>query len=240
MRPLALLSFFIFCLAITGYSQRVIHGDGSDVTVTRDVASFGSLQNSTSAEVVVIRGDKYQVKIEGEGNVIEALSTEVKDGNLVISFPLLHELQMTRKVLITVTTPGDLVEVSNSASGAIRTGVVFKTASMRVRNSGSGGIELELKADHLDMSMSGSGIIHVRGRAKELECNISGSGNVRGEDLVVEAHSEIHVSGSGSCTITTNGVIEGRISGSGGINYGGNPSEVNVSHSGSGRAHRIS
>jgi len=73
-----------------------------------------------------------------------------------------------------------------------------------------------------------------------VECNISGSGSVRASDLAVKQHSEIHVSGSGSCTINTDGIIDGSISGSGGINYGGNPSEVNVSHSGSGRAHKVS
>ncbi|HEV2479013.1 MAG TPA: DUF2807 domain-containing protein, partial [Puia sp.] len=82
MRSLAFLSLLLFCIAIAGYPQRVVHGDGSDVTVTRDIASFQSLHNSISAQVVVVRGDKYQVKIEGESNVIEVLATEVRDGEL--------------------------------------------------------------------------------------------------------------------------------------------------------------
>ena len=240
MRSLAILSVLLFFIGISGYPQRVLHGDGSDVTVTRNIAPFQSLHNSISAEVTVVRGDTYQVKIEGESNVIEALATDVKDGELVIRFPFLRDVKITRKLHITVTTPGELSEVSNSGSGGIRSDGLFKSAAMRVRNSGSGGIDLELRTDHLDISMSGSGNIRVKGRAGKLECNISGSGHIRGDDLAVDEHSEIHVSGSGSCTITTNGVIEGRISGSGGINYGGNPSEVNVTHSGSGRAHKIS
>ena len=240
MRSLAFLSFLLFCIAISGYPQRVVHGDGSDVTVTRDIASFSSLHNSISAQVVLVRGDKYQVKIEGESNIIEALATEVKDGALEIRFPFFRDIRMTRQLHITVTTPGELSEVANSGSGGIRTDDVFQSTSMRVHNSGSGVIEIGLRTDQLDMSMSGSGNIIARGRAKQMECNVSGSGSIRGSDLAVEEHSEIHVSGSGSCTITTNGAIDGRISGSGGINYAGNPSTVNVSHSGSGRAHRIS
>src|SRR6185437_3686989 len=240
MRSLAFLSVLLFCVAISGYPQRVIHGDGSDVTVTRDIASFSGLHNSVSAQVVVVRGDKYQVKIEGENNVIEALVTEVRDGALQIGFPGYSNIRMTRRLHITVTTPGELSEVANSGSGGIRSDDVFKSASMRVRNSGSGAIAIGLDAGQLDLSMSGSGNIEVKGHAKQLNCNVSGSGSIRGSDLAVEEHSQIHVSGSGSCTITTNGVIDGRISGSGGINYGGNPSTVNVSHSGSGRAHRIS
>jgi len=146
----------------------------------------------------------------------------------------------THSLRVFVTTPGELSEVSNSGSGGIRTDNPFKTAAMRVRNSGSGGIALELEADRLDMSMSGSGNIQVRGHANQLECNVSGSGSIQASDLTIREHSEIHVSGSGSCSITTNGVIDGSISGSGGINYGGNPSEVNVSHSGSGRAYKAS
>gem|GEM_PF-4060996 len=86
MRSLAFLSVLLFCIAIFGYPQGVIHGDGSDVTVTRDIATFSGLHNSISVQVVVVRGDKYQAKIEGERNIIEALSTEVKDGSLEIRF----------------------------------------------------------------------------------------------------------------------------------------------------------
>lgn len=240
MRSFAFLSVLLFCVAITGYPQRVVRGDGSDVTVNGDIASFTRLHNSISANVVVVRGDKYQVKIEGESNIIEALSTEVRDGALQIGFPGFRDIRMTRRLHITVTTPGELSEVANSGSGGIRADDVFKSASLQVRNSGSGVIAIGVRTDQLDLSMSGSGNIEVRGRAKQLDCNVSGSGSIRGSDLAIDEHSQIHVSGSGSCTITTNGVIDGRISGSGGINYAGNPSAVNVSHSGSGRAHRIS
>ena len=57
---------------------------------------------------------------------------------------------------------------------------------------------------------------------------------------VLTGYPQRHIAGgSGSCTIATNGVIQGRISGSGGINYKGDPSSVDVTHSGSGRAHKI-
>jgi hypothetical protein len=239
MRSLAVFSFLLFGIAVSGYSQHTVHGDGSDVTLTRSISSFDHLHNSISARVTVTKGDKYEVKIEGEANVVAALVTEVKDGELNIHFPLFTNIQSTRSLRVVVTTPGTLSEVSNSGSGGIRTDGLFKTVEMRVRNSGSGGIALELEADRLDMSMSGSGNIQIKGIAKEVECNISGSGSIRASDLAVKQHSEIHVSGSGSCTITTDGIIDGSISGSGGINYSGNPSEVNVSHSGSGRAHKV-
>jgi hypothetical protein len=240
MRSLALLSFLLFFLAITGYPQHTIHGDGTDITQNRSIPAFQKLHNSIFAEVIVQIGDKYEVKVEGESNVVEALVTEVKDGELDIHFPWMKNVQTTRKLTVWVTTPGNLTEVSNSGSGGIRTDDKFKTSTMSLHNSGSGGIEIALDADQLDMGMSGSGHILVKGQAKQLQCSISGSGSVRGPDLAITERAEVHVSGSGSCTITANGALDGHISGSGGINYLGNPSEVNVSHSGSGRARRIS
>lgn len=64
-------------------------------------------------------------------------------------------------------------------------------------------------------------------------------GRIHGDDLSVGGRSKIHISGSGSVNFATDGIIEGRISGSGCISYKGNPSSVDVHHSGSGRARKV-
>ena len=229
-------------LAVTGFGQRTIHGDGSDYNETRNITSFDKLHNSISAEVILQKGTGYSVKIEGEKNVVQELVTEVRDGELSIKFPWMKNIQMTRPLRVFVTMPNDhdLKEISNSGSGGILSKDRFKTGNMSLHNSGSGGIAVMLDAEELDLGMSGSGHIDIKGQAHSLHCNISGSGSVRGDELAVQEHSEIHISGSGSCTVHTDGVLEGRISGSGDIRYLGNPSSVNVSHSGSGRAHKVS
>lgn len=240
MRSLAFLSVFLFILALAGYPQHVIHGDGSHVTVTRALSSFDKVHNSISAEVVVVKGDKYEATLEGESNIVGAVVIEVEGGALKIHFPEFTQIRSNHGLHIRITTPGELSEIANSGSGGIRVDDLFKSSEMRVRNSGSGVIRVELATDRLEMSMSGSGQIMIKGHAKQLECSISGSGSLRGSDLAIEEHAEIHISGSGSCTVTTKGVLDGSISGSGGINYLGDPSAVNVSHSGSGRARKIS
>jgi Putative auto-transporter adhesin, head GIN domain len=239
MRAPAFLSVLLFCIAIPGYSQQDVYGDGSNATVTRSIPSFTKLHNSVSGQVVVVRGDRYQVKIEGEGNIIQALVAEVKDGELKFGFPNSREVRKTRPYRITVTTPGELSAVSNSGAGGIRVDGIFKSPSMQVENSGSAAVEIELGADQLDLRNGGRGSILIKGRVKQLQCINSGSGNIQGNGLSVDEHSEIQVSGKGSCTIMTNGSIEGDISGSGAINYVGNPTSVKVDHSGTGRPHRI-
>src|SRR5580698_7332686 len=123
-------------------------------------------------------------------------------------------------------TTSDVSEVSNSGSGRIQSEDQFKNPSMSFHNSGSGRIEWKLAADEVHIGTSGSGQIQLKGQARELECSVSGSGRIEAGDLEIQDRSDIHISGSGSCTIATSGVIQGRISGSGGIYYKGNPGTV--------------
>jgi hypothetical protein len=237
MRLLAIL-LVLFGPVLTGYSQRHITGDGSDYKETRPLSSFDRVHLSCSVEVVVVKGDSFSIRLEGERNIIEMLETDVKGGELNIHYPLFKDFRATKPLRCWVTT-SDVSEVSNSGSGRIQSEDRFKSAAMSIHNSGSGGIEWKLAADEVHIGTSGSGHVQLKGIAKELNCSVSGSGKIDGGDLEIQDRSDIHISGSGSCTIATNGVIQGRISGSGGIYYKGNPGTVDVTHSGSGRAHKV-
>jgi hypothetical protein len=237
MRSLAIL-LVLFGLVLTGYSQRHITGDGSDYKETRPLSSFDRVHLSCSVEVVVVKGDSFSIRLEGERNIIELLETDVKGGELTIHYPLFKDFRATKPLRCWVTT-NDVSEVSNSGSGRIQSEDRFKNPAMSIHNSGSGRIDWSLAADEVHIGTSGSGHVQLKGIAKEFSCSVSGSGKIEAGDLEIQDRSDIHISGSGSCTIATNGVIQGRISGSGGIYYKGNPGNVDVTHSGSGRAHKI-
>jgi hypothetical protein len=241
MRNTLLFSGFfaaIFSSSLTASAQRV-YGDGSDTTETRQLPSFDKLHLGAPAEVILVKGDAPSVKIEGEKNIIAVLSTEVTGNELRIHFPFLRDVRMHQRLRIRVTTTA-LSGVSNSGSGSILSEDTFKSQTMYVHSSGSGRIELSLETDQLDCGISGSGNIRLKGATKEFEGSISGSGRLGGEELAIQDHTQIRISGSGNCTVVTNGVIDGHISGSGGIFYKGEPSSVSVTHSGSGRARKIS
>jgi hypothetical protein len=237
MRSLALL-LVLFGSVFTGYAQRHITGDGSDYKETRSLSPFDRVHLSCSVEVIVVKGDSFSVRLEGERNIIAVLETDVKGGELNIHYPIFKEFNSTKPLRCWVTT-SDVLEVGNSGSGRIESEDRFKSPALSIHNSGSGRIEWKLAADEVHISTSGSGHVQLKGQVKELECSVSGSGRIEAGDLEVRDRSDIRISGSGSCTIATDGVIQGHISGSGGINYKGNPGSVDVTHSGSGRARKV-
>jgi hypothetical protein len=234
----ALFFSFLLLTGLTGFSQRRIDGDGSDYRESRTVPAFNKVGLSVHAEVILVKGSTPGVRIEGEKNIVDRLITEVGDHQLKIYYPLLKDIRPTKPLRIWVTTP-DLEGIWNSGSGSVRSEDVFTTESFSVLSSGSGHIEMGVKAGEVSVSISGSGGVTVKGTARQLECGISGSGRIHGDDLSVGERSKIHISGSGSVNFATDGIIEGRISGSGCINYKGNPSSVDVHHSGSGRARKV-
>jgi hypothetical protein len=236
---LPLTCFLLLSLSITGFSQWTVRGDGSEFQESRTVPAFTKLSLSLHAEVVIVKGNSPGVRIEGEKNIIEKLNTEVGDNELKIYFPLLKEIRPTKPLRIWVTTPNEIRGIWNSGSGSIRSDEVFASSDFSLHLSGSGKITAGVKADAVSVSMSGSGGVQLTGTTKQLSCGISGSGRIHADDLSVTDRSKVHISGSGSVNFTTDGIIEGRISGSGCINYKGNPSSVDVHHSGSGRARKV-
>jgi len=234
----ALFVSLLLSLSFAGYSQRTIEGDGSEFRESRTVPAFNKVGLSVHAEVILVKGSAPGLRIEGEKNIVDQLITEVGSGQLKIYYPLFKNFRATKPLRIWVTTP-EIVGIWNSGSGTIHSEDVFSAESISFHSSGSGHVEMGVKAAQVDVSISGSGGVTVKGETKELECGISGSGRVQADDLTVGQRAKAHISGSGSVYFTTDGIIEGRISGSGCINYKGNPSQVDVHHSGSGRARKV-
>jgi len=226
-------------LLMTACKRPILRGDGSTYTETRPLASFDKLQIWGHFEVVVVKGDSCSIRLEGEKNIIGLVKTEVSSNDLHVRFPLLKDIRPTQRVRCWITVP-NIMQITNSGSGSIQTADTIRAEAFSIHNSGSGRIAIGVVADRLRVGISGSGRVIIGGHIGELHCRISGSGAVDGTALAVREHAAVRISGSGTVTIATNGVISGGISGSGNINYKGDPSAVRVGHSGSGRARKVS
>jgi hypothetical protein len=130
------------------------------------------------------------------------------------------------------------VDANVSGSGSIR--VRGKCNNLESSIGGSGDIEADVTvANMFDMSISGSGKLVASGKATSVKASISGSGRARAIDLETD-RCDIRISGSGSVEINVKSELNANISGSGSVNYKGNPNHVNANSSGSGKVRKIS
>ena len=227
----------VFLLTITlGFGQKEkMKGIGPSVTRTLEVAPFTILESSMHADIEVTQGPVQKITIEGQENIINMISTEVKDDKWRIKLPK-NTWADYDKVVIKITIP-QLHGLGVAGSGSLKTTNTIKSDDFQIGLSGSGKMDISVDAENVDLGISGSGNIHITGKANELSIGQSGSGDVRAKDFPVEK-VKIGISGSGSCEVNVSQNLEAGISGSGSVSYKGRP-KVKSSVSGSGSIHSI-
>lgn len=214
------LTFFAFGL----YAQS---------TEIRKVGSFNGIRTGGSWNVILEKGDREEVRLESKKFDLSKVITEVKDNSLNIGLEKGNHKNVNFTVYVTYR---ELESIKSGGSGSIKSNSDIIADNLEIYMSGSGdGRFQNIKADKLLVSMSGSGNIDVEGGSiGHLTIKQSGSGDFRGLDLQAE-DAEVNKNGSGNTSLTATKALSVRSSGSGNVEYRGNPEHSDVRFSGSGR-----
>ena len=209
---------------------------------TRDVRDFDEVVMRVSGKVLITQGNKNEVILEGDEDLLEEIETEVKGGRLNIKSRRNNWRWWNnggRKGRLTVyITVKELRGAYVSGSGDIISQNTIKTRDFTASIAGSGDIEMDLDVEYVEAKISGSGNIELQGKSDEAKLSISGSGKYIAEKLIVGDY-RVSMSGSGRGSINVEGELDVRISGSGKVYYMGRPTSVNSSVSGSGSVRKI-
>lgn len=205
----------------------------SQTVEIRKLSPFNKIKTGGSWDVILQKGDHEEIRLETRNFDLRNVRTEVNGNNLDISLvPGNH-----RNVDLTVyVTYKELESIKSSGSGNLRSSEDIQAEDLEIVMSGSGNTTLHQNfADNLTINMSGSGNMKVDGGSVDnLALKQTGSGNFQAMDLEA-ANSNVSKSGSGNAAFTANESISIRSSGSGDIQYKGNPDNSDVRFTGSGR-----
>jgi hypothetical protein len=184
-------------------------GSGVMAKESRTVSGFTNIDLSGSGRVNVSVTGSESLTIEAEDNILPLLTSEVRNGRLVLGSK--GNISPSVEVVYTITM-SRLEGVAISGSGTVNATGIDSSA--------------------FDADISGSGEIFPSGRSTALALSISGSGRYSGEALISTSGS-VHVSGSGSALVNVTDDLEVSVSGSGDVKYIGDPA-MSASISGSG------
>jgi hypothetical protein len=188
-------------------------GSGTMAIEARDVSGFSEIDLSGSGTVLVSVTGTESLTVEAEDNILPLLTTEVRDGRLVLGTK--QSISPTRDIVYTITAI-NLDAVAVSGSGSV-------TA-------------VDVVANGFEVDISGSGTVTPEGVSEDLDLSIGGSGAFKGESLVT-ATGTVSVSGSGDVVVNVTDDLVVDVSGSGSVEYIGDPA-VSTSISGSGEISR--
>jgi len=236
MKKLATLSLIVlFSASCTAQWGKKVKGNGNVTTIERSVGDYDRVGVSGFFDVDLVSGNEGEITLKGESNLLEHIVTEVKNGQLNIKVEKGYNLRPSNwKDGIHITVPIESIDgVALSGSGDIVGKTKIKSDNFKTSMSGSGDITLDIDANSVSSSMSGSGDIRLSGSTTSFEATISGSGDIAAFDLEAD-NVDATVSGSANIEVTATKMLKARVSGSGDIDYKGNPGKVDTKTSGSG------
>ena len=240
LSPVSVVFLLLLAGCGGGFGPR-IQGTGPVVSQTRTIGAFSGVDLRSDADVVISQGDRPEVKVEAQQNILDVLKTAVHGETLRIEYDHVNVVDH-EPVKVYLTTP-TLSEVSLSGTGSVTSDVSWRADAFRADISGSGDVGLrvtgakDLRAEisgsgnldlqtlgvnDLHMGISGSGGVRLAGEAASVKLDISGSGHVRAYDLTAR-DVRVHISGSGSAAVNAADRLTGDISGAGSVRYRGRP-----------------
>ena len=141
------------------------------------------------------------------------------------------------KVVVTIPFT-DINSIALAGSGDLWNQDQISASKLTTSVAGSGDIVLNVKVDSLMGSLAGSGNVTYEGNSEKITFSIAGSGDLHAFKLTAN-EVEVAISGSGDAEVFCTKSIKANVSGSGDIEYKGNPEFEDINVSGSGSAKSI-
>lgn len=236
-KSIRLIVLCVLCFATIANAQNRIKGNGKVITEKRSTAGYDEINISGFINVVLVSGTEGNITIEGEENILPRIKVEVVNNALKIYTE--KSINIDTKKDVVVTVPFEQISaLSLSGSGDVNCKNTIVSPTFKGRLSGSGDLTLDVKSSDLDVSLSGSGDIFLTGSSDNFTSKTSGSGDVNAINLTTKK-ATVSVSGSGDMKINCTESLFARVSGSGDIEYKGNPQTKDTKVSGSGDISKI-
>ena len=205
----------------------------------RKVADFKGISISGSYNYYIKQGSTNAVRVEAPAKLLPYIVTEVKGGVLNVTtrnHTNWGNLFNNEKIAIYITAK-DINSIQFSGSGDVYFKEGINTTDMHISMSGSGDLTGKLTAKSVDCSLTGSGDLTLSGSTENAKIRLVGSGDLSTRQLQT-VNTYVEVVGSGDASVNATGSLNAKLSGSGDINYSGNPKSVSKSKSGSGDINR--
>ena len=212
-----------------------VRGSGNLITESRNISNIDRVDLGGSGKLIITQSGEESLTIETDDDMMQYVSTEVRDGTLYLGFEGRDSKNQTlspTRLRFTLTVK-NLTGIGVSGSGDIST-ASLDTDRLEVNISGSGEVQVDsLMAREVEVGISGNGNVELAGEVTGQDIGINGSGQYDAENLRSKT-VKINIGGSGDATVWAIESLDASIGGNGSVRYYGNP-QTSFSNSGSGK-----
>jgi len=199
----------LFGFGFRGWTSAT-RGSGRLVAQDRPVTPFHGIRITGVGTVHVAQGPDHTARVEADDNIVDAVTTEVRGGLLVIG---LDRSCADVTVRVHVSSPR-IDELRISGAGEFVSVTPLSTEALSCRISGAGSMKLSGSVGHLMVEITGAGSLLGFGLASS-KCSV-------------------RLSGMGRCEVSVKEDLAARVSGMGKVVYDGDPPKVSKTVTGLG------
>lgn len=196
MKLILVLLFSLFFSSCQINGGKTITGSGNVKTENRNLSGFTGISVQRALEVEVEQSDKFEVVVEADDNILSHITTEVRDGILVIETDI-NNFDNVNKKKIRVKMP-NVASLESSSAASISSKNTLISENLTVDASSASSIEISVEVENLSLDSSSGSTINIHGKAIKLNSDASSGSEIDADDLM--ANDVIASSGSGSST----------------------------------------
>ena len=207
-------------------------GSGRITTETRNIAAFSSVDVAGSIDVEIMQGDKNEVVVEADDNILTYVETVSNNGVLSIRIkPNTNLRNFTARVRLTSPLYKNISAAASSE--IIGKNYITSAEKITLKASSSADINIQIDAPVIYVDGSSSADITLAGKTKQLDANASSSSDLKLEELKAETVTA-NASSSSTINLFASVMLDARATSSADINYTGGVKNVQKKESSSG------
>ena len=195
----------------------------------RELGDFTKISMRGIGKIFIDQGKQQKVEIEGDEIAISRITTNVKDGKLVIDVgrDFVEKLSAgfdffsSNDIRIYITVKDlEKFEVTGAADVEVKE---LKSKDLDLTMTGASNLKMvAFEANTLKAAIPGAGKMTVDGKVSDLFVTLTGAGNFSGHKLKSKT-AKVVLSGVGSTQLWVTGELDVTITGIGSVEYYGNP-----------------
>jgi hypothetical protein len=196
---------------------------------------FSELQVSSGVDLFVKQGDKPEIVVEADNDVLDDVKTELKGNTLNVYFSRERGLfnWLGSKSARVYVTAQKIVRLSSSGGANLKSVGAIKADKLEILASGGGDAKVSLDASEVLLNASGGGDITAEGTTDFLEAQASGGADIKAREL--HARKVVATSSGGADVyVYASESIEASASGGADVDYYGSAKVTKISESGGG------
>jgi hypothetical protein len=210
-----------------------IKGSGILKEEPRQVGEFTGVDIGSALQAKVTVGQKTEVTVSGDDNLVPLIKTEVHDGHLVARVETTTGIHQKLPLTLTITMPRlDFVAAVDASHVDVKAG---EAGTFRVKCSDASRVEVSgVAAESIDILASDASRVTIAGTAKKLKVKASDASQVHAAAVPAES-AQVVASDASHAEVRTSSTVEGKASDASSIRVLGEPGSRSVTKSGASR-----